>query len=177
MKWVLFFFCCTGLVYCILMIVYNLASMLWMYKEFRFLSTSFNYQYKALRSYIEKEMTDQQIYLKVKDDPDTRDLIFFNGNLFILFTQNAGVTCENTAKTREYLIKAGSLIQKLKEAFEECNIIFAEGIYDENEVLFKELQDICEKKGEPTFFEDVKIEKYDSDDYYNNTDDDKIDDE
>ena len=158
MKWVLFFLLCTGLTFCILMIVYEIASRLWLYREFRFLSKAFNFQYKALRPFLEKEMSDEQIYAEVKDDPDVRDILFFKSKLYILFTRKGGVICENTAKTREYLLKAAYLIENMEQSFEEKNIVFVKGIFEENQTFFEELKKICKEKGEPIFYSDITVE-------------------
>ena len=159
MKWVLFFFCCTGLAYCLLMIVYNVASMLYMYRELKFLSRSFNSQYKVLRKFIPLEMTDAQIYEKLENHPDELNEIFVDKSLYIFFEKNAGIICRDTAKVREYLMKAACMICTIKDAFEKRNIIFYQGIYDENDEFFKELQKICETKGEPTYYGNVSIEE------------------
>ena len=91
MKWVLFFFCCTGLAYCLLMIVYNVASMAYMYKELKFLSRSFNSQYKVLRNFLEQDLTDTQIYEKLENNPQALNEIFVDKSLYIFFEKDAGI--------------------------------------------------------------------------------------
>ena len=164
MWWVLFFICCVGLAYCLLNIVFILASMAYMYRELRFLSKSFNSQYKVLRHFIKKDLTDIQIYDKLKKHRNARNKIFVGKNLYIYFEKNGGIICTDTAKVRESLLKAACLIHEIQTVFEKANFKFSKEIYFENDEFFKELQKICEEKGEPAFYKDVDYEK--DEDYY-----------
>lgn len=161
MRWVLFFICCVGLAYCLLNIIFILASMAYMYRELKFLTKSFNSQYKVLRHFIRKDLTDDQIYEKLKKHPRARNKIFVDRSLYIYFEKNGGIICTDTAKVRECLMKAACLIHEIMTVFEKCNIKFSKEIYFENDEFFKELQKICEKKGEPVFYKDVDYEQDD----------------
>jgi hypothetical protein len=102
-------------------------------------------------------MTDKQIYKRLEKHPKALNEIFVDRSLYIFFEKDAGIICTDTANVRASLMKVAYLILQIKDAFEKQNIIFYNGVYDENDEFFEELQKICESKGEPTVYKDVKI--------------------
>ena len=82
-------------------------------------------------------------------EPENLEVVSFKNEISVLFMKGASINCANSAEIRSAFLKSGTLFQKLREYFKIHNINFTEGVYDENQEFFEELQRIRQSKGEP----------------------------
>lgn len=146
-----FFFLLFGLARCIVMIIYNF----WLYREFHQCTRQFNSQYKNWRVFLRKDMTSRQIYNKLRNDPKKKEKIFTNKKVCIFYTRKKYFICKDTKDVREYLAKAGKIVENLYTKIQEPKVVIGmngyEKITSENFEFIKELQEILEQKGEVTY--------------------------
>lgn len=162
--WVLLLIACFGLGFCLVKIVLRVVQYVKERKiskdlctTFKGLSWSFNLQYKAMRPFIEDELTSKQILTSISDDD--KEILFNRNHLYIIFPDDAWIVCKDTVMVRECFVMIGALLGMMKECLTELDLTYSDPVFDENEQFLKELHEICIQKGERTFYDmnDFKI--------------------